>query len=206
MYYYYYYYINTNEIPGELSRENMISSHIKISCYVHMWKYHCCYGYIINRAFRRIKLFQWNGLVFHWCLYNKSRLPQDKTSFFLRVLKIFHSFSAFTREIFFQHSKKNLVSPRGHVISSIFVLTSGILWWEIWTRCCWSYQRFEYRWTRQASSRQSVYSTYIRGPVLRWVWTQGPYYVLWQELQSKYGRLTKFSLYLFVTVYFNNVL
>ena len=26
------YYINTNEIPGELSRENMISSH----CYLHM--------------------------------------------------------------------------------------------------------------------------------------------------------------------------
>ena len=102
--YYYYYYINTNEIPGELSRENMISSHIKITCYFHV----------------RISPLLW--------LHNKSRLPQDKTSFFLRVLKIFHSFSAFTREIFFQHSKKNLVSPRGHVISSIFVLTSGILW------------------------------------------------------------------------------
>ena len=64
------YYINTNEIPGELSHENMISSHVKITCYFHMWKNHCCYGYIINRAFRRIKLFQWNGWVFHWCLYN----------------------------------------------------------------------------------------------------------------------------------------
>ena len=29
------YYINTNEIPGELSREN-ISSHVKITCYLHM--------------------------------------------------------------------------------------------------------------------------------------------------------------------------
>ena len=29
------YYINTNEIPGELSRENMISSHVKITCYLH---------------------------------------------------------------------------------------------------------------------------------------------------------------------------
>ena len=28
------YYINTNEIPGELSREN-ISSHVKITCYLH---------------------------------------------------------------------------------------------------------------------------------------------------------------------------
>ena len=32
----YYYYINTNEIPGELSRENMVSSHVRItSCYLH---------------------------------------------------------------------------------------------------------------------------------------------------------------------------
>ena len=27
---------NTNEIPGELSRENMISSHVKITCYFQM--------------------------------------------------------------------------------------------------------------------------------------------------------------------------
>ena len=30
------YYINTNEIPGELSRENLISSRVKITCYLHM--------------------------------------------------------------------------------------------------------------------------------------------------------------------------
>ena len=30
-----YCYINSNEIPGELSRENMISSHVKITCYLH---------------------------------------------------------------------------------------------------------------------------------------------------------------------------
>ena len=30
------YYINTNEIPGELSRENMISSHVKRTCYFHV--------------------------------------------------------------------------------------------------------------------------------------------------------------------------
>ena len=138
--------------------------------------------YVINRAFRRIKL-----------LFSSS---VENISLVLCA----HSWNIF------QHSKKNFVSPRGHVISSIFVLTSGILWWEIWWEICWSYQRFQYRWTRQAWTRQSVYSTYIRGPVLRWVWTQGPYYVLWQELQSKYVSLTKFSLYLFVTVYFNNVL
>ena len=56
--------ISTNEIPGELSRENLISSHVKITCYLHMWKYHRCYGYIINRAFHTKKLLKWNGLVF----------------------------------------------------------------------------------------------------------------------------------------------
>ena len=29
------YYINTNEIPGELSPENLISSHVKRTCSVH---------------------------------------------------------------------------------------------------------------------------------------------------------------------------
>ena len=65
------YYINTNEIPSELSRENLISSHVKITCYLQGWKYHRCYGYIINPAFPTRKLLKWNGLVFHWCLYNK---------------------------------------------------------------------------------------------------------------------------------------
>ena len=31
-------YINTNEIPGELSHEDMISSHVKITCYLHSEK------------------------------------------------------------------------------------------------------------------------------------------------------------------------
>ena len=30
------YYINTNKIPGELSHENLISSQVKITCYLHM--------------------------------------------------------------------------------------------------------------------------------------------------------------------------
>ena len=52
------YYINTNEIPSELLRENLISSHVKITCYLHMWKYHHCYGFIINRTFQTKKLFK----------------------------------------------------------------------------------------------------------------------------------------------------
>ena len=35
---------------------------------------------------------------------------------YLRVLKIFHSFAALTREIFLQHEKRNFVSPSGHVM------------------------------------------------------------------------------------------
>ena len=31
-----FYYINTNEMPGELSRENLVSSHEKITCYLHI--------------------------------------------------------------------------------------------------------------------------------------------------------------------------
>ena len=30
------YYINTNKIPGELLHENLISSQVKITCYLHM--------------------------------------------------------------------------------------------------------------------------------------------------------------------------
>ena len=65
------YYINTNELPGELSRKNLISSRVKITCYLHMWKYHRCYGYRISHAFHPKKLLKWNGLAVHWCLYNK---------------------------------------------------------------------------------------------------------------------------------------
>ena len=55
--------------------------------------------YIINRTL-------------HGCL--------EIQNFSSRVDKIFHLFAALTCEIFFQHSKRNFVSPRGHVISSIF--------------------------------------------------------------------------------------
>ena len=74
------YYINTIEIPSELSCENVLSSHVKISPL--LW---------LNNKSRlshqnTIKV-KW--LVVHWCLYN------------------------------IQHSKRNFVSPRGPVISSI---------------------------------------------------------------------------------------
>ena len=45
-----------------------VSFHAK-TWYLHIWKYRCCYGFIINRAFHTKKLLKWNGLVVHWCLY-----------------------------------------------------------------------------------------------------------------------------------------
>ena len=43
----------------------------------------------------------------------------ETRNFSSHVEKIFHSFAAITCEIYFQHSKRNFVSPRSHVISSI---------------------------------------------------------------------------------------
>ena len=68
---YFVYCINTNEIPGELSHQNMISPDVKITCYLHTWKDNRCYGYTINGAFHCKKLLvKWFG-IFHKCLYNK---------------------------------------------------------------------------------------------------------------------------------------
>jgi len=56
------YYINTSEIPSELSRENFISSHMKITCYPHMWRDHHRYAYIINRAFESKLIWYFSGV------------------------------------------------------------------------------------------------------------------------------------------------
>ena len=31
---------------------------VNIACYLHMWKYHHCYGFIINHTFQTKKLFK----------------------------------------------------------------------------------------------------------------------------------------------------
>ena len=54
-----FYYINTNEIPGELSRKNTISSHMKITCHLHMRKDNDWYGHMINHTFCSKKVFHW---------------------------------------------------------------------------------------------------------------------------------------------------
>ena len=87
----YIYYINSSEIPGELSREN-ISSHVKITCYFHMWRYQRCYGYIKKSRHSHQNL---KGLVFIGRL--------EKRNFSSALKKTYH------------------ISPRGHVISSIYL-------------------------------------------------------------------------------------
>ena len=79
---------------------NQVSFRAK-TWYFHMWKYHRCYGYIINRAFHTKKLLKWNGLIFHWCLYNKKNItwPLGDTKFLFECWKW----------IFFQHEKRNFV-------------------------------------------------------------------------------------------------
>ena len=86
-------------------------------------KYHSYHGCITNAPFTAESYFQkWNGLVFIGvCSINRTLHGRTEIrKFFSCVEKIFHSFAALTCEKFFQHSNRNLVSPCGHVISSIY--------------------------------------------------------------------------------------
>ena len=56
------YYITTIEILSGLFRENFISSHVKITCYLHMRRDHRRYGYIINRAFESKPIWYFTGV------------------------------------------------------------------------------------------------------------------------------------------------
>ena len=95
------YYINTSEIPVEVSCENMISSLVKRTCYLHKYKDHRYYNYIIIRALCSKKAVQKrNSLEFHWCLYNKQNItwPLGDTkflfeSFFLYFFSCFEQLS-----------------------------------------------------------------------------------------------------------------
>ena len=61
--------------------------------YLHMWRDHRRYGYIINRAFESGTF----ALVFHWCLYNKQNITCPLMD--MNFISISHSFAALTREI-----------------------------------------------------------------------------------------------------------
>ena len=115
----YFYYTNTNEIQGELSRENMIFT---------------CENNMLSSHVKRSPLL--------W-LHNKSRLSQEKclTEMVLYFIGVYiinrtlHSrleirnFSSSVEKYFtserservkyLQHEERNFVSPHGHVISSM---------------------------------------------------------------------------------------
>ena len=70
-----------------------------------------------NRAFRGIIWYFIGVYIINRILHGRL----EKRNFSSLVEK-FHSFAALTREIF-QHLKRNFVSPRGHVISSLCTKT-----------------------------------------------------------------------------------
>ena len=96
------YYINTNEIPSELSRENFISSHVKITCYFHTWRDQRRYCYIINRTF-------FTGV------YNRYRVCSTIIDIMYRVCST-RCFTRLLRSLVryrIEHSKIKFISTRG---------------------------------------------------------------------------------------------
>ena len=90
-------FINTNEIPGELSRENLISSHVKISPL--LWLHNK--SHLSHQTTIKV---QWFGssLLFIIIIINRTlHVRLEIQNFSSRVEKIFHSFATFTPEIFF---------------------------------------------------------------------------------------------------------
>ena len=106
------YYINTNEIPGELSCENLVSSHVTITCYLHIWKYHHCYGFMApftpKNSQSEMVLYFIGVYIINRTLHGHLEI----WNFSSRVEKIFHSFAALTREIFSTLEEKVRISKR----------------------------------------------------------------------------------------------
>ena len=98
------YYINTNKISGELLRENLTSSHVKISPL--LWLHNK--SLLSHQKTIKVK---WFGSSLVFIIINRTLHDHLKIqNFSSRVKKIFHSF---------QHSR-NFVSLRSHVISSMY--------------------------------------------------------------------------------------
>ena len=104
------YYINTSDIPRELSRENFISLHVNMTCYLHTWIDHRCYGYIIYRAFKRKLIWYFTGV------YIINRILH--TGLWIWILS--------SRVQPVDHSKIKFIYTRGHVISSMYLITISI--------------------------------------------------------------------------------
>ena len=90
--------------------------------YLPMWKYHRCYGFIINRAFHTRKLLKWDGsVVIGVYIINRTLHGLlEIRNFASRVEKIFHSFAALTLEIFLNTRRKLRISARPCNILYVF--------------------------------------------------------------------------------------
>jgi len=90
------YYTNTSEIPSELSQENFLSWHVKITVMLSSHMKRSLSLWLHNKS----GLWKQADLIFHWCLYNK----------LLRSL---------VRMISSWPLEDKFISRRGHVISSM---------------------------------------------------------------------------------------
>ena len=102
--------------------------------YLHAWKDHCCCGYIINHTFC-------TDLVFHWCLYNKQNITWPlsfnwKYKISPLVLKNISLVCCAHSWNIFQHSKRNFISLRCNVISSIYFMHSVVTWYLNFCMLC----------------------------------------------------------------------
>ena len=114
---------------GELSRENMISSQAKIICYLHIWNDHRSAIGLYNKSrLSQKKLLKWNGFWYFIGVYIINRTLHERFE-----IQYFSSrlMSAANEWNIIHHSKRNFISPRGHVISSIFNWSTG-QWFIRW--------------------------------------------------------------------------
>ena len=96
-------YIATNEIRGELSRENVISAHLKITCYFQTCKDDPCCGCMVNGAFRS----QNRSVKVKWFGTSSTSHGRARITWF----------AALSRELFFNTQRVSLL---GHVIFSVY--------------------------------------------------------------------------------------
>ena len=99
-----FYHINTDEISSHV-KITLLSSHVKISPL--LWLHN-------KSRISHQKTIKWNGFVFHSSCWKYNSLVCCAYSW--NIL---------------QHSKRNFVSPSGHVISSIFYNFVVIVWLSV---------------------------------------------------------------------------
>ena len=97
----------------------MISSHVKIKCYLHKWN--ITVANTLRLSQQKTVSVKWLSLVLHWCLNNKynTTWPLGDMEFLFSCWKNISLLNCAHSWNIFQHSKRNFVSPRSHVISSI---------------------------------------------------------------------------------------